>query len=395
MKFVMLNGALNGHNVALADGLYEILGDDFVFIEHATKPSQQYGSYVGGRKGVDYHKGRAYVFNMHSCPENEQRAIELINTADVVRTAGEPFDLIKDRVKQGKLTFHASERFFKNGFLCIKPSSLLFLVKKFRIYSGAHYRVLCQSAFLPNDMRVFGGYKEKCYKFAYFPQIPLLNIDTTISNKPQDILSIMWCARFIDLKHPEMMVTLAENMLASGRKSFQIKMVGADTTPVWRKIKEYIEKKRLQEYVILTGGVPNSEVRSMMRNSNVFAFTSDKGEGWGVVLSEAMGSGCACIGSSEIGSVPFLLKHKRNGLIFKSRSNKSLFENVAYLYDNRDKCEEFGRAAYHTITEDWSGKVGAERLVQLSESILAGNEMLFKGGLCSKAYPVNPQTLIR
>ena len=75
-------------------------------------------------------------------------------------------------------------------------------------------------------------------------------------------------------------------------------------------------------------------------------------------------------------------------MIFRSYSVDSLFEKVAYLYDNSDECSRMGKNAYQTITTEWSAQTAAQRLVQLSESILAGKEISFEDGPCSKAYPV-------
>ena len=172
-------------------------------------------------------------------------------------------------------------------------------------------------------------------------------------------------------------------------------MIGANTTPLWHKIKLKVETEELSKHVILTGGVPNTEVLERMRNSHVFLFTSSRREGWGAVLNEAMGSGCACVASHEIGSVPFLLKHKQNGLIFKSCSVDSLYENVAYLYDNPSQADALGRNAYQRITTEWSAQNAAERLVELSDSILSGHEIEFEDGPCSKAYPISADKLIR
>ena len=44
--------------------------------------------------------------------------------------------------------------------------------------------------------------------------------------------------------------------------------------------------------------------------------TSNQEEGWGVVVNEAMNSGCVVIGSNLAGSVPYLIENGKNGLIY-------------------------------------------------------------------------------
>lgn len=392
MLFVNLNASINAHQVALADALYSILGDSFYFIEFGHN-SQQYGSFSESSKGKDYYKGRPYILKMYESAENERMAKELISKADVMRTGGEPFELVRERIKAGKLTFRSTERYFKGPtYKDIIRARALFPYLR---YANPNYRILCQSAYMANDLRLLGNlYRERCYKFSYFTQIPDIDIEKVLEGRNKEKIQIVWCARFIDWKHPELPLALAKRLLESGRKNFEIRMIGANTTPLWLEIDRQVKKENLENHVILTGGIPNTDVLERMRKSHIFIFTSDRGEGWGAVLNEAMGAGCACVASNEIGSVPFLLKHKENGLIFKSCSVNSLFENVVQLYDSPELCQEYGRKAYQTITTKWSAYQAAERLVRLSESILDGNEISFADGPCSKAYPCKPNSII-
>lgn len=392
MLFVNLNSKMHGHQAALADAMYSQLGDNFYFIEFGNN-IRQYGSFSGSSKGVDYYKDRPYILKMYESEENARLAKELIAKADVMRTGGEPFELVKERIKAGKLTFRSTERFFKGPIYkdIVRARALLPYLK----YANPNYRVLCQSAFMANDLSLIGNlYRERCYKFAYFTQIPDIDIEKVLEGRNKEKIQIVWCARFIDWKHPELPLALAKRLLESGRKNFEIQMIGANTTPLWLEIDRQVKKENLENHVILTGGIPNTDVLERMRNSHIFIFTSDRGEGWGAVLNEAMGAGCACVASNEIGSVPFLLKHKENGLIFKSCSVNSLFENVVQLYDSPELCQEYGRKAYQTITTKWSAYQAAERLVRLSESILDGNEISFADGPCSKAYSCKPNSII-
>ena len=393
MLFVQLNMGIGPHQASLADAMFELLGKNFVFIEFGGK-KLQYGAAKNITEGIDYYKDRPYILTLNESESNRRNAFELISKADAMRVGGEPLELTKDRLLAKKLTFRSTERLFKIP-LWNKPDNYLSLHRSFYPFYNPNYRILCLSAFMANDMRYcLKSYKEKCYKFGYFTQIPQLDIEALIHNRRKDKLEIVWCARFIDWKHPEMPLLLAKKLIASGRPNFEIQMIGADTTELWHKTQEEIIRMHLSEHVKLTGGLPNTEVLKRMRESHVFIFTSDRCEGWGAVLNEAMGAGCACVASHEIGAVPFLLKNNENGLVFKSKSAESLFTKVALLYDNPALCEEYGEKAYNTITREWSAKTAAERLVLLSESILMGNEITFDAGPCSKAYPICAKSIL-
>ncbi len=391
MLFVNLNSGINIHQQALAEAMYDVLGNEFVFIETSQNAND---GIKGVNKNEEFYTSHPYVLRMHESEATKLKVRDLIAKADAMRVGGSSFSLALERIKIGKLTFRSSERLFKAPLVMHSPATLYQLWKSFGQNACSNYRLLCQSAYLANDVRLFGNYKEKCYKFAYFTRIPKLNIDEVIQTRSSDKVQIVWCARFIEWKHPELPLKLARKLLESGRNNFKIKMIGADDTKLWHIVKQQIAKEQLEDYVMLMGGLPNAEVLELMRTSHIFIFTSDRNEGWGAVLNEAMGAGCACVASNEIGSVPFLLKHTKNGLIFTSKSAESLFENVSSLYDNHTLCGDIGKKAYQTITTEWSAKTAAERLVQLSESILSGDEIIYDDGPCSKAYPCDANGLI-
>ena len=392
MKVIYIS-ELHGHTSALADTLYNRLGKNFIFIDDGNE-KKQYGGAKVASSAVYKYRNRQYVIRLNETTNTIDETKQLINEADVVLAGGEPFELVRDRILANKLTFRLGERSMK-GPLWKDILRVAKLKAHYDRYSQPNYRKLSLSGYDANDMRLCNkSYRDKCYNFAYFNQIQPIDIEYLLHDKKNDKLTILWCARFIGWKHPELPILLAKKLVESGRDQFEIQMIGSSTTPLWHTTKRLVERLHLSRYVKLTGALPNTEVLERMRKSNIFLFTSDKGEGWGVVLNEAMCSGCACVVSHEIGSVPTLIKNNENGLIFKSRSTDSLFKKVTQLYDDPKLCIQYGRNAYKTITEEWSVQHAVDRLIQLADSILAGNEISFAYGPCSKARPINPNTLI-
>lgn len=392
MKVVYITG-LNGHTSAMADALYNRLGNDFVFIDD-DQERKQYGRAANSFQNDKVYENRPYVLHLRESDSTFTKAKQLIEDTDVLLAGGEPFELVRERIMNNKLTFRLGERSMK-GPLWKDVLRVIKLKSHYDRYSRPNYRKLSLSGYDVNDMRLCNrSYREKCYRFAYFNQIQSVDIEKLFLNKQSNKLTIIWCARFIDWKHPEMPVMLAKKLVESGRKNFEIQMIGSSSTPLWHKIKQRVEKNKLTQYVTLTGAIPNAEVIERMKKSKVFIFTSDKGEGWGVVLNEAMSCGCACVASHEIGAVPTLIKNGENGLIFKSCSVYSLYEKMIRLYDNPQLIAQYGRNAYNTITGEWSVQNAIDRLLQLSQSILDGQEISWDEGPCSKARPVNSKTLI-
>jgi glycosyltransferase involved in cell wall biosynthesis len=174
-------------------------------------------------------------------------------------------------------------------------------------------------------------------------------------------------------------------MLKDNGYKFDLDIIG--TGPMESQIKNMIVSNNLQNEVKLLGSMKPEQVREHMEKANIFLFTSDFNEGWGAVLNESMNSGCGIVASHAIGSVPFLLKNKINGLIYKNGDINHLYQNVKYLLDNEKGCYQMGINAYNTLHESWNAKEAAKRVIKLSEGLLNGNVPVFKDGPCSGLTP--------
>lgn len=241
--------------------------------------------------------------------------------------------------------------------------------------------MLCASAYTAADYAKFGLFKNKCFKWGYFPEVRKYDdIDYLIQNKKNN--SILWCGRFIDWKHPEKAVLVAEYLKKRGIE-FQLNMIG--TGDQVETIKCLIKKKNLENEINLLGSMPQEEVRMYMEKSEIFLFTSDFQEGWGAVLNEAMNSGCACVASHAIGSAPYLLQNEKNGIIFPNECNNILFEKVEDLMLNEKKRKKLALNAYDSMHNLWNAKIAVNRFLNLAETLLnGGNVILPESGPCSR-----------
>ena len=150
-------------------------------------------------------------------------------------------------------------------------------------------------------------------------------------------------------------------------------------------MEELSRELNVAEYITFHGNIPNSEIHQAMRDHDIFLFTADRQEGWGAVANEAMSEGCVLVGSDEIGAVPYLVKHKETGMIFRSGDQDSLYEQVKYLLDNPDVRKQIAKAGRESMVKLWSPANAAKSLLQLIEDIQAGRETSIIEGPCSKA----------
>lgn len=374
MKLVFVTNFINHHQVPLADEFYHHLGDNYKFITTVDIPESF------KKAGYPEYQKKEYLFNAYTSKDNEEKAIQLINEADVVITGAAPERYVRQRLKKNDLTFMYNERWLKTKWRIIDYPRKK---HQHRFNKNSNLYYLAASAFVPNDMKILNAYHNKIFKWGYFTKVKELEIERVLKSKREEKLKLIWCARFINWKHPEMIPTLAKYLKEKGC-NFEIDMVGSGV--LLQKIEKMVQQYNLEGYVNIIGNKPNSEVLQMMRESHIFIFTSDRGEGWGAVLNEAMSNGCAVVASHEIGAVPFLLKDKENGMVFKSQNNDSLAEKVEYLILNEEKRERMAIEAYKTIKDVWSPGNAAKEFMRLSKSILNNEKVETENGPCSKAH---------
>ena len=375
---IFISNYYNHHQAPFSEEIYKITDGEYRFIS-TTKINE-------GRIKLGWSEVTApYVLAYEKNPEECRK---LIDNADVVIFGSAPYSLLESRLKAKKLTFVYSERIYKQKKSLWKlPWSAIKLFLKFGRCRKCY--LLCASAYAAQDYCLSGVFIGKTYKWGYFPRlINYVDINSLMDNKqPQTIL---WVARFIDWKHPEIPIEIAKRLKDDGYK-FSLDMIG--TGVLEEKIKQLVSEYNLQGCVNLLGAMDPDTVRTYMDKASIFMFTSDRNEGWGAVLNESMNSGCAVVASHAIGSVPFLIKDKENGFIYRNGDFDDLYVKVKYLLDNPEQAQAMGIRAYRTMIDEWNAENAANRLIELSKSILNGEKypVLYKDGPCSKAFVIRKE----
>lgn len=377
MKVVFVSNYFNHHQKPFCEEMYRRLGDDFTFISTAVMGEER------KKLGYTQYEMPKYVWLGFGGVLQKEIASILINTADIVIAGSAPQELLESRIKEGKLVIRYAERPFKKKPPFYKRMGHAYLYRKRDAWKRSVY-MLCASAYAAKDFASVGMYRNRMYKWGYFPNLKEYDIDELLSRKKRNTL--MWCGRFIDWKHPDDAIKLAQKLKAHGY-DFELNLVGAGVME--QELHLLAESAGLLDCVHFLGSMPPEQVRAHMEEAGIYLFTSDRQEGWGAVLNESMNSGCAVVASHALGSAPFLIRDGENGLIYSSGNVDALFEKVRYLLDQPDKQAVIGRAAYQTMVSTWNANIAAERILQLSESLLAGNKspILFDDGPVSKAKP--------
>lgn len=378
MKIVMVSCILNIHQAGVADELYRITDGNYWFIQTEMPADED-------KKGEDRDfSGRPYLVLAASSKKQHDYAMLLIKEADVMLFDDLNLEYLKERISIGKLTFNIGERWLKKGIINLLSPRLIRQQWFYHTHChGKPFYNLCASAYAASDFAKMFSFRDKCFKWGYFTAVPELNIvDIQKSKRFASTVKILWVARFLQLKHPERMLQLASQLRDAG-EDFIIDMIGVG--PEYDNIATAINDMGLQEYVYLLGTMSNSGVMEAMRSHHIFCFTSDKNEGWGAVLNEAMSSGCCPVASIETGSAPYLIKDGVNGFSFNLNKENELYEKVLWLIQHPEGRERMSIEAYRTMRNVWSPENAAESLYRLCEALLGGNMTTITDGPCSKA----------
>lgn len=361
MTITFFTNYIHHHQIPVADEFYRMLGDDYKYVAMERLPDWLI------KGGYNPHINSHYIIRAYEGESSLNEAKRLMMSSDIVIAAAAPKEELLRRKKEDKVTFHYSERWNKEGgWHRFDPRTLLSVYRNHYRFRNKRIYMLCASAFTAHDVHFYHCYPNRCFKWGYMTKV---DMSFALRNDVEgcDSVSIMWCARFLSWKHPELPIMLAKRLKDKGYK-FTIDMYG-NGVEFDRSI-DLANSLDVNEVLRFCGNAPNEKILQAMREHDIFLFTSDRCEGWGAVANESMSNGCAIVASNEIGSIPYLVKDGENGLVFKSGDIDSLEEKVIYLLEHADERNRIANNAIKTMRDIWSPANAAKTFIELAEHVL-------------------------
>ena len=372
----------NHHQKALCDAFYSLLGEGFVFVE--TMPMEEFRQGMGWGEDTP-----SYVIRTYESAENEKRAVAIAMSSDLVIMGTAPEYYIEPRLAADRIIFRYSERPLKEGFI------KFFIPRLTKKYMHLHVAnrnkriyILGASAFTSYDFKkMFDSYPGKCYKFAYFPKHVSYEFEKLYERKKETAekegaVTILWEGRMIRLKRADLVLRAAGELYKKGY-DLRLRLVGDGGEK--EKLIALSKKLGLEKIVTFEGFLSPDEARERMADAQIYVMTSNKLEGWGSVIYEALNAGCATVASHACGATPWLVKHKETGLVFRSGSVKSLASKLEMLLRDEGLRHDLGKRAYEQMADEWNPEEAARRVIKLYEAVEAGGDTPFADGPCSKA----------
>lgn len=321
------------------------------------------------RMGYDVKDSKVKIYNLY---EKQEFCIHLIDIADCVIFAGSfGFNILEKRVKENKLTFLMSERIFKKGIIKWLDKRTYELMSFCRSVREKNVYLLSLGENAAKDFRFLGFNKNKIFCFGYFPKIEEI---IRKNGKKDDACNILWVGRMVGFKRP----ILALKAMKGLPVQYKLTMIGDGA--LYERVKNFAKKKNVN--VEFCGNRDHYFVIEKMREADILLSTSNKGEGWGTVINEAMNCGCAIVCSENIGCAGTLI-NSNNSKTFKGNSGLKV-RNA--LLETEKELDFLSANAQDTIKNHFNPIVAAERFNRLLEAIPKGITDIYNDGLCSKQF---------
>lgn len=354
---VFVSNYINHHQIPFCNVLYQMLGERFCFIQTEEMEAERIQL---GWNGADLPE---YVICSYREPEECRKRI--LESRVVLFGGVDEEAYIAPRLEAGLPVIRYAERPYKTGqWKMISPRGLRKKYHDHTRYRKAPVYLLCAGAYVASDYHLFGAYPGKMFRWGYFPEVKEYDVEQLLQQKGsmQGMPYLFWAARMIDWKHPQIPVRLAAKLKAAGLK-FRLEMAG--TGPLEEEIRELVKNLQVEDCVHLIGSHTPQEIRRKMEQADIYLVTSDRQEGWGAVVNEAMNSACAVVGNHMIGAVPTLIDPENNGRIYHDKDEEMLYRLVKELLERPELARRLGRKAYETMTGLWNPRTAAKRLVGL------------------------------
>ena len=324
-----------------------------------------------------------FVIRSYESKASYDMAMQLAIDADVAIFGSSDLHFLYSRLRLNKITFRYCERSLRKGtWRILIPTTATAIYKQYLHHKNKNLFILSASAFTSHDLSICGFDSSKCFKWGYLPEVKTYHdIDAIMKGKRPK--SIIWVGRFIKCKHPEFALKAAVEIK---KRCLDFTMTFIGDGPERARCEKYVSENLKNADIRFIGSMSPVEVRKHMEESAIFIFTSDRYEGWGAVLGEAMNSGCAVLASHAVGSAPYLIKQNHNGRVYKYNDLTEFCASLEDYLSDSNLAQDLGLNAYKTMVETWNVEVAVPRLIRLIKSLLSSKEIPFyEYGPCSHA----------
>lgn len=156
-------------------------------------------------------------------------------------------------------------------------------------------------------------------------------------------------------------------ILADKGIDFRCKIVGGGELET--QLANQIRELKLEQWVEMTGPVPQSELRSLIRNATVMAAPCVVGEdgnrdGLPTVITESLALGTPCV-ATDVTGIPEIVRDQETGLIVKQGCSDQLAGSIIQMFANENFRASLASNGRRLIKDQFDIKTNAGRIREL------------------------------
>ena len=236
---------------------------------------------------------------------------------------------------------------FVNKFLAIGKENL-----NFYLYYKVNKKNIILTPYCIDNKRLVEEYRR------YKKKKQKLKKKLRIKNK----IIILFVGKLIQKKRPFDLLLAFEKL-----KDKKVGLIFIGEGKLKRELKEYTKKKKIKNIYFL-GFKSQSELPKYYAIADIFVLPSGIGETWGLVVNEAMCFGLPIIVSNMVGCSKDLVKHNKNGYIFKVGNIDELSKYLHILVKNHKLRKKFGEYSFKLIKK-YNYIILAKKIIEALQSL--------------------------
>lgn len=184
--------------------------------------------------------------------------------------------------------------------------------------------------------------------------------DINIFNKNNACI-IGFVGRMHRFKRPDLFIKIAAELIKRNDKYYFI-MVGDG--PELKDCRELIAKYKIGDHFKLLGF--RRDIPDLLKSFDALLFTS-VGEGFGVVLLEAMAAGTPVFAFNG-GAIPEIIRHKENGILCDSKDLEVFAEQIIITLDDKELIAKIKENSIDDVNSKFSIKNCALKIEKIYEN---------------------------
>ena len=166
-------------------------------------------------------------------------------------------------------------------------------------------------------------------------------------------------------------ITLVKSWILWGSEAPVLNIVGSGELE--DELKKMAQKHSIKNINFL-GKLTYEDMKEKIGKAKLTIFPSEWYETFGKVIVDSFSKGTP-VAVSDIGSLPDLVTNNLNGIVFKTRNEKSLFEEVKKAWTQQGYLEKLSKEAKNTYDQFYTPDKNYERAVSIYKKVIQNHKI--------------------